>query len=483
MDHPAPTRRAVLGGLAAFGLLGITRPAAVSADTGSSSGSVSRAFDALIDVDVTTPADAAFATAKHVFNTRFDGALPVAVVAPTRADQIGSTLRLAGDLGLRVAVRSGGHSYVGTSTTTGTLVLDLRRLPGGVAIDASTRLVTVTPGTTLGQVQRALAPAGLSLPVGICPTVGTGGSTLGGGIGIDSRSAGLSCDRLVAAEVVLPSGDVVTATDRDHPDVFWACRGGAGAVGVTTSLTYRAATARGRDVVAMTFDDDAAVDAILGVAAWTATADREAWASVTVATDGADDVSATILVTCPQNQGVSAATDLVRVIGTSPRASQRVALDQTGLLDLLARYSPQTPHPFVGGSDVLRTLDEASAASVVDAIRERRLQGRRASAIVDPLDGAVTDIATDATAFPWRSHAAVVQWIVDPLAPDDPVTGATTWLGDCHARVAATSDGGYVNYVEPGMPPHRWFAGNTARLARIRRRHDPDGRIVSPVFA
>ncbi|GAA2057601.1 FAD-binding oxidoreductase [Williamsia deligens] len=468
----------MLRGLAAVGLLGVVRAVPATADTGSASGPGS--FAAITGGGLTTPLDAGYAAAKQVFNSRFDATTPVAVVAPTTTEQVSAAIGVARELGLRVAVRSGGHSYVGASTADGAVVLDLRRLAGGVVVDGET--VTVTPGSPLGPLQRALAQSGRSLPVGTCPTVGIGGSTLGGGIGIDSRTHGLTCDRLRSADVVLPPGEVLTVSEGENPDLFWACRGGAGSVGVVVSMTFQTASARDRDVVAMTFPDEVAPAAIVSTTAWTAGRSRESWGTVTVATDGADDVSATVLLVVPRGEGAAATTDLTQRIGARPRASQTVGLDQTGVLDLFAQYSPQTPHPFVGGSDVLRTVDDAVAVAVVEAIRARRTQGRAAAAIVDPLDGAVNDVAASATVFPWRAHAAVVQWIVDPLAPDDTAAGATAWLSECHDRVREESDGGYVNYVEVGSLPERWFAGNTARLTDIRRRHDPDGRIVSPWF-
>lgn len=478
MGRSEATRRAVVRGLAAAGLLGALRPVASWADTGSASGLGSLA--AVTGGGLTTPLDPGYAAAKQVFNRRFDDATPIAVVAPATVEQVAATLGVAHDLGLRVAVRSGGHSYIGASTTDGAVVLDLRRLPGGTVVDAET--VTVTPGSRLGQLQRTLAQTGRSVPVGMCPTVGVGGSALGGGIGIDSRTDGLTCDRLVSLDVVLASGEVVTASETENADLFWASRGGGGSVGVVVAMTLRTAAARDRDVVAMTFAEVDATAAVASTITWTAGQQRDVWGTVTVASTGADAVSATVLLMTPPGQGTSAAADLVRLAGTQPRASQTTGLDQTGVLDLFARYSSQTPHAFVGGSDVLRAVDETTAAAVVDAVRSRRAEGRAASAIVDPLDGAVGDVDIAATVFPWRAHAAVVQWIVDPLAADDTAADAAAWIDRAHARVAGASDGGYVNYVEAGATAQRWFAGNTARLAQIRRRHDPDGRIVSPWF-
>lgn len=111
------------------------------------------------------------------------------------------------------------------------MVLDLRGLPGGVKFDSATNTVTVPAATELYAVHQALASVGRAIPTGSCPTVGVGGLTLGGGLGADSRYAGLTCDALRSATVVLPSGETVTASADDHPDLFGRC----GAAGEGTS--------------------------------------------------------------------------------------------------------------------------------------------------------------------------------------------------------------------------------------------------------
>ena len=119
------------------------------------------------------------------------------------------------------------------------MVLDLRQLPGGINYDAATGYVTVTPATSLYALHQALAAAGRGIPTGTCPSVGAAGHALGGGLGAQSRHAGLLCDALTSASVVLPGGQAVTASTTNNPDLLWALRGGGGGnFGVTTSLTF-----------------------------------------------------------------------------------------------------------------------------------------------------------------------------------------------------------------------------------------------------
>ncbi len=170
---------------------------------------------------------------------------------------------------LKIAPRGGGHSYIGASSANGTMVLDLRGLPGGANFDSGSGNVTVTPATNLYAVQQACAGAGRAIPAGSCPTVGIAGLALGGGMGADSRHAGLTCDALQSATVVLPSGDVVTASANDNPDLFWALRGGGGGnFGVTTSMTFATFATGDNDVVRLDFPPSSAVQVLTGWQSW-----------------------------------------------------------------------------------------------------------------------------------------------------------------------------------------------------------------------
>lgn len=129
---------------------------------------------------------------------------------------------------LKIAVRGGGHSYIGASSANGAMVLDLLGLPGGVHFDSATRNVRCRPRPiSMRSIKRW--PVSRAIPTGSCPTVGVAGLTLGGGLGADSRHAGLTCDALKSATVVLPGGDAVSASADDHAELFWALRGGGAA--------------------------------------------------------------------------------------------------------------------------------------------------------------------------------------------------------------------------------------------------------------
>jgi len=222
-------------GVAASAVLGACG-STPSPDTPTTSSPVTPRWAELGDL-VVLPADPTFATAKTVFDTRFAESSPVAVVRPTSTADVRRALTFAAHHALTVTARSGGHSYVGASTAAGTMVLDLRGLPADVAYDDGTGLVTVPAAADIASVQTALSPRGRSIPTGSCPSVGVAGLTLGGGLGADARRHGLTCDALRSATVVLPGGEVVTASADDHPDLYWALRSGRCAAAARTAVS------------------------------------------------------------------------------------------------------------------------------------------------------------------------------------------------------------------------------------------------------
>lgn len=199
-----------------------------------------RVRDALVhDLAATTaevllPGDPAFAAALPGYNLAVRHE-PEAVVRARSAADVAACVRAAGALGLRVAVRSTGHSAAPAAP--GTVLLDVGAL-ADVVVDPGAATATVGAGTRWQQVLDAAAPHGLGGLCGSAPDVGVVGYTLGGGMGPLARAYGFAADHVVALDVVLPTGEPRTVTAASDPDLFWALRGGGGAFGVVTSMTF-----------------------------------------------------------------------------------------------------------------------------------------------------------------------------------------------------------------------------------------------------
>ncbi|WP_421841792.1 FAD-binding protein [Mycobacterium sp.] len=418
-----------------------------------------------------------YVAGKQIFNSLYNSSTPAAVVVAASQDDVQKAVSFAAANKLQVAPRGGGHSYIGASTAPRTMVIDLRSLPGQVNFDGATGDVTIPAATDLYAVHQALANVGRAIPTGSCPTVGVAGLALGGGMGADSRHAGLTCDALKAATVVLPSGEVVTATPDDHPDLFWALRGGGGgSFGVTTSMTFATFPTSDSDVVRVDFSPSGAERVLAGWQTWLAAADRNTWGLVDLSVSSAH-ANCHVLATCPAGAGTRVADAIRSAVGLQPSGIEHKTLNHMELVMYLAGGSAtSSPRAFVAGSDVIKTVSPAAAKAIVAALGRWPPAAGSASVIVDTLSGAVGDVEPGASAFPWRRQAAVAQWYVETSGSGS-VSTAAKWLSTAHQTVQPFSVGGYVNYLEPNTDAARYFGTNLSRLTAVRQKYDP-GRVM-----
>src|SRR5215207_11522593 len=186
-----------------------------------------------------TPGDAEYDDARRVLYFTVDRR-PRAIVRAADAHDVATAVNYARDHTLPLAVRSGGHSLAYLSVIDGVLVVDLSEM-ARVSIDPEARIARVQPGTTSGDLAGPANANGLALSTGDTHSVGMGGLTTGGGIGFMVRKYGLAIDNLLSAQVVTAAGEIVTASATEHPDLFWAIRGGGGNFGIVTEFTYRLA--------------------------------------------------------------------------------------------------------------------------------------------------------------------------------------------------------------------------------------------------
>lgn len=182
------------------------------------------------------PGDPAYPAQRRLWNAWIDRS-PTAIAVCADAEDVAHALRIASDMDLKVTVRGGAHNVAGRSIADGTLMIDLSRLRDVVVRPEAGR-ATVQGGALWHDVDVAAAAFGLATTGGLVSSTGVGGFTLGGGCGWLMRRHGLAADNLVGARVILPDGRLVRATADDHPDLFWALRGGGG-LGVVTEFEFR----------------------------------------------------------------------------------------------------------------------------------------------------------------------------------------------------------------------------------------------------
>jgi FAD/FMN-containing dehydrogenase len=446
---------------------------------------------------LTRPGSPTYDSVRLSQNPRYDGARPLAVLSVAGAKDVATAFSFAQDHGVRVAIRSGGHSYPGWSAGDGALVVDVRPL-NQVSLHGTT--ATVGAGASLVQVYDALGTRGRGIAGGSCPTVGIAGLAQGGGVGVLTRAYGLTCDSLVGMEIVAADGTTLqaSAADGDSADIFWALRGGGGGhLGVVTSLTFStfAAPTITRAYVAWPFS--AADEVVPRFLETIPSADRRLWATLKLLggrthpsgpalfmsatwTGSASSMDAALKpllsqVPTPTTDSRSSARYLDTMLTYAGCSSIPVSACHTGPGGSLDREAFAATSHIVTGAQV----DMAALLDHVQAAQDSGL--KEAGISIDALGGAVNDIAPAATAFGHRGALATVQYTA--TYDSGPATAATTYVrGFRSAMTQSWGSGAYVNYADASITDYQqaYFGANAATLARIRSIYDPHGFFTQP---
>jgi FAD/FMN-containing dehydrogenase len=454
--------------------------------------------------DVLRPGAGRYDEARLLFDRRFDGIRPQAVVQVRSAADVARTIDFATHHGIALATRAGGHSYLGASTGPG-IVVDLRALD---TVTHSGGIATIGAGAALVDVYSQLAARGVSIPAGSCPTVGLAGLTLGGGIGVVARKYGVTCDRLAAATVVTADGTTIQASQEQHGDLLWALRGGGGSFGVVTELQLHTHPTRQLAHAFVTWPWAAAVDVVESWQDWAAHGPRELWSGCHVlATDdptGPPSVSA-VAVYVGDESGLSAQLEtLLESVGT-PAQSRSVAsagYEQTMMLEAgcattsvaACHVRDETPggtlprDAFVAGSDFFaQPLPTASVHRLVGAVQQRQGASRLGAggASLDLLGGAVDDVAPSAAAFVHRGALFDAQYTASwqHTPGNGPLAANRRSLAAIRATLHEAATGAaYQNYPDASLhdPQRAYYGANLSRLVEIRRRYDPNGVFTQP---
>ncbi len=214
--------------------------------------------------ELVSPADPGYDAQRRVWNAIVDRRPAVIARCRSTADVV-AAIRYARANGLEIAVKCGGHGILGLAVPEGGIQLDLTPM-GAVRVDPDARLAYVQGGAMLGALDRATEPHGLATTAGEISHTGVGGLTLGGGFGWLARQFGMSCDNVESYQVVIATGDVLRASETEHPDLYWGLRGGGGNFGVVTEFVFRLHPIAGTALMAdLVFD---AADALGPLERW-----------------------------------------------------------------------------------------------------------------------------------------------------------------------------------------------------------------------
>jgi FAD/FMN-containing dehydrogenase len=451
------------------------------------------------------PGQREYEPARLLFDRRFDGVMPVAVARVRSDNDVGECLAFAQRFRLPARIRSGGHSYIGASTGPG-LVIDVRAM-AGVTVDPVAASATIGGGAALVDVYAALARRGVAIPAGSCPTVGLSGLALGGGVGVVTRKYGLTCDRLLAAQVVTADGTTRTCDATTNPDLYWALRGGGGSFGAVTSLTLGTHPTEPIAHAFLSWPWSAAAAVVAAWQQWATSAPRSLWSSAHVlATDsaGPPTVSVAAVMVADASSLAEQIGQLAQAIPAPPssRFVTSACYEQTMMLEAgCAQLSVRECHvageapggtlprdAFVAGSDFFRhPIPRSGIDDAVAAVAQRQSDPRLGAGglSLDVLGGAVGDLAAHETAWCHRDALFNAQYTASwGRSPNNaPLARNQHSLARIHGSLRRFATGeAYQNYADDTLrhPQRAYYGGNLARLVEVRRTYDPGGVFTQP---
>lgn len=422
---------------------------------------------------VIAPQDPEYAEARKVYNAMIDRR-PAAVVPCRDAADVMAAVNFLRDNGLDVAVRGGGHSGPGLAVIDDAVTIDLSPM-SGVRVDPAARTAQVAGGSLLGDLDHAAHAFGLGVPAGIVSTTGVGGLTLGGGHGHLTRKYGLTVDSLTSADVVLADGSFVTASEEQHPDLFWALRGGGGNFGVATSFTYRLHPLSTVTGGLIAHPIDAAPDLLRFYrdAVADVSDDLTVFAGLVHAPDGSGH-KLSALVVCHAGDPETAARELAPFMSFgSPLMTQVGPMPYPVMNTLL-----DAGYPMGSLNYWLSSFTRGLPDALIDAAVERfaSVPSTMTAILFEHFHGAVTRIAPTATAVPHREpgwNLLIPSVWTDPSDTDANIR----WTRDTHAALAPhLAARRWLNYLGDDQAEdavRAAYGPNYERLREIKRRYDP----------
>jgi len=417
------------------------------------------------------PRDPDYDEARRVWNGTVDKR-PAMIVYCADADDVVAAVRFARSIDARVAVRSGGHNVAGLSVCDAGIVIDLSRMKQ-IDVDADRRVVRAEAGLNLGEFDRATMAHGLATTTGVISDTGLAGLTLGGGFGKLGRKYGLTCDNLVAVEMITADGQKLVANDREHSDLFWAVRGGGGNFGIATafhlrlhpldpellvcSLLYPFEQAR----AALRFYDQfarSAPDEVSADAAFVANPSGERFFSISACYVGAPDSGRQVLDALMQSG-----------------APVDCRLERVPYLQIQSNGDSVFPRGrrYYWKAQFLREIEDGAIDALLDAYE--RSPSPSSLLVFQHVGGAIARVAGSATAYPHRNASfdcfPVAIW--DDAAED---AANVQWARSIWDALRPYSSGGvYANNLgdEGDERVKEAYGNNYARLASIKLLYAP----------
>jgi FAD binding domain/Berberine and berberine like len=420
-------------------------------------------------------------TRRALYNGMIDKR-PLLIAKCADVADVVATVNFGRDNGLLIAIRGGGHNGPGLGSVDDGLVIDLSMLKG-IRVDPANRTVRVEPGCTSGDVDHATHAFGLAVPFGIVSTTGVAGLTLGGGSGYLTRKHGLTIDNLLESDVVLADGSFVTASPKEHADLFWALRGGGGNFGVVTSFLFRAHEVsmvyagpifwdakHGKEIMAAYRDFLPTAPEELGIFVGLKTVPsmdpfpQEAWGKRACAIIGAFNGS--------EEDGKKALAPLLDKL-PEPFFNWVSTMPFPAMQGLFDAFFPKGLQWYWKGDFVTDLSDEAIEVYVAESAKA---PSELSLMHLYPIDGAVRRVGRDETA--WGARDVTWSMVIAGIDADPRKAEALKrWGRGYWDAVHRYNPGGaYVNFMmddEGDARIQASYGENYERLAAVKKKYDP----------
>ena len=425
--------------------------------------------------EIITSASAHYDAARQIWNGMIDRR-PAAIACCSGPEDVRAAVRFAADHNIYPAIRGGGHNVAGLSMLDDGLVIDLTRMKD-LSIDRERSAATAEMGLTWREFDRATHLAGLATTGGVISATGMAGLTLGGGVGWLMNRCGLACDNTMSYDIVPADGELLRVTAEEHPDLFWALKGGGGNFGVVTSITYRMypittvisgmvlhPLPHAREVLKFYRDFVMAglPEELTVYAAVFSTADGHPVVALMPAWCG-NDLTEGERVIAPLRKFGSPFADLV---SSMPYPAMQQMMDAAAPPGLRSYWK----------SRFLRDLPDAAIDTFVQFAESR--SSARSALILEHSHGAVSRVAENATAFPARTNpfdlVLISLW---DRAEEDALH--IDWTRRFHSSMQPWSGGSvYVNSLDQddGARVHEAYGRNYGRLSEVKAVYDPGNR-------
>jgi FAD/FMN-containing dehydrogenase len=426
---------------------------------------------------ITVPDDPAFDKAREVPMGGIDRK-PAAIVRVKDTADIAKVLAFARESGLELAVRNGGHSGAGYSSTEGGIVIDVRGLKD-IDIDVPGRTVWAGAGLTALELATETLKHDLIVGFGDAGTVGIGGITLGGGVGYLSRKLGLTVDSLLAAQIVTADGKVLTVDTKNHPDLFWAIRGGGGNFGVVTRFKF--ALNPLTEFTGGMLVLPATPEAVAGFVAAASAAPEELGTIANVMPAPPmpflppDAVGKPVILAFMAYAGDPKSAEAA----LAPfRALGKPLADMVKAGSYLSMFPPEDPSykPIAVGRTLFTdAIDLEKARKIVDGVTN---SGAPFAAVqIRVLGGAIKRVPSDATAYGHRNENIMAMVVAFSDGTPEAAAARAKWAEGLAAELNPNWGAAYVNFLFDEGPERARAAyhGKTwDRLREIKKRYDPD---------